>query len=549
MNISRPSPRSHLSSFLMFICIVGIALIFSVVNSSLTNTRTKAFKPNSPISGTFLSFPFAKSRNFTDTDWQKQFDVMNNIGIDTLIIGGILTKGYEQEAPIAYYRSTKYSTQATPAKPHLDTILDLATKYKMKVYIAPVDRSENWVHVDEHISLSLSVAQELYDKGYTTHPQFSGWYLQQEPFLNQDYTDYSSWKKLTETFKRLANKPVIISPYFIAPCNGDKTKLRCENQWWQDRTSEEIAIRAQRVMQGTEADIMAVQDGVGASGVSLQELTDYIPRIEQKLKEIGKEFWVDAEIFRYDTTRTKFIPASINDLVNQLFTLKNYKIVVWIFEHYMGPYFSNESHKLYADYITQYKLGTPPPPPFEQSLFADVSISAWTYPYIKILYTRGITSGCSKNPLKYCPETAPSRADAAILILRSLYGGTYAPPEPTKQRFTDVPSTHYAYKWIDLLAQSGITAGCGSGKFCPTDKMTRAQAAVMLIRAKNGGNFTPKFSPVFTDVPSSHWAAPWISELYKQGYTKGCGNGQFCPERQLTRAEMAVFLVNVFKLK
>jgi hypothetical protein len=55
-----------------------------------------------------------------------------------------------------------------------------------------------------------------------------------------------------------------------------------------------------------------------------------------------------------------------------------------------------------------------------------------------------------------------------------------APPVPT---FTDVPKSDPAYQFIEALVQSGITVGCGDGKYCPDSFLTRRQMAVYLAVA------------------------------------------------------------------
>ncbi|MBK9209561.1 MAG: S-layer homology domain-containing protein [Anaerolineales bacterium] len=39
-----------------------------------------------------------------------------------------------------------------------------------------------------------------------------------------------------------------------------------------------------------------------------------------------------------------------------------------------------------------------------------------------------------------------------------------------------------------------------------------------------------------------------IKQLVADGITGGCGNGSYCPEAEVTRAQMAVFLVKTFNL-
>jgi hypothetical protein len=76
--------------------------------------------------------------------------------------------------------------------------------------------------------------------------------------------------------------------------------------------------------------------------------------------------------------------------------------------------------------------------------------------------------------------------------------------------------------------------------------------AVFLLRSKYGSSYTPPaIGPTgtgFGDVPDDHWAAPWIKQLAAEGITSGCGGGNYCPATQVTRAQMAVFLVKNFNL-
>ena len=55
-----------------------------------------------------------------------------------------------------------------------------------------------------------------------------------------------------------------------------------------------------------------------------------------------------------------------------------------------------------------------------------------------------------------------------------------APGTPT---FNDVPVSDPAYQFIEALAASGVTTGCGGGNFCPDAPLTRRQMAVFLSKA------------------------------------------------------------------
>ncbi len=54
----------------------------------------------------------------------------------------------------------------------------------------------------------------------------------------------------------------------------------------------------------------------------------------------------------------------------------------------------------------------------------------------------------------------------------------------------------------------------------------------------------------FADVPTDYWAFRHIEALYASGITAGCGTGPaiYCPERTITRAEMAVYMAKALGL-
>jgi hypothetical protein len=54
---------------------------------------------------------------------------------------------------------------------------------------------------------------------------------------------------------------------------------------------------------------------------------------------------------------------------------------------------------------------------------------------------------------------------------------------PGSQIFGDVPPSNPFYQYIEALAASGITGGCGGGNYCPNSPVTRGQMAVFLAKA------------------------------------------------------------------
>jgi hypothetical protein len=55
-------------------------------------------------------------------------------------------------------------------------------------------------------------------------------------------------------------------------------------------------------------------------------------------------------------------------------------------------------------------------------------------------------------------------------------------PAPGSATFGDVPTNHPFFQYVEALAKSGITGGCGSGNYCPNAPLTRGQMAVFLAK-------------------------------------------------------------------
>ncbi|WP_457674015.1 S-layer homology domain-containing protein [Thiolapillus sp.] len=56
-------------------------------------------------------------------------------------------------------------------------------------------------------------------------------------------------------------------------------------------------------------------------------------------------------------------------------------------------------------------------------------------------------------------------------------------PAPATATFSDVPTSHQFFQYVEALADSGITSGCSASQYCPDDPVTRGQMAVFLSRA------------------------------------------------------------------
>lgn len=113
---------------------------------------------------------------------------------------------------------------------------------------------------------------------------------------------------------------------------------------------------------------------------------------------------------------------------------------------------------------------------------------------------------------------------------------------PTSSLYTDVYTTDYYYNAVVDLSNRGIVGGFSDGSFKPNQKVTRAQLAVMLVNARDIDRFSSPGSN-FTDVPKSHWAYSFISAAAGAGFITGYTDGSFKPEELVTYNEALTMIV------
>ena len=110
--------------------------------------------------------------------------------------------------------------------------------------------------------------------------------------------------------------------------------------------------------------------------------------------------------------------------------------------------------------------------------------------------------------------------------------------------FLDVPQSNAFYADVIAIARNGITAGCGGGSYCIAGEVTRAQMAVFLLKSRNGACYSPPpCTGTFSDVSCPSIFADWIEALAAEGITAGCGAGIYCPSSPVRRDQMAAFLL------
>ena len=170
-------------------------------------------------------------------------------------------------------------------------------------------------------------------------------------------------------------------------------------------------------------------------------------------------------------------------------------------------------------------------------------------PNIEAIAAAGITKGCNPptNTL-YCPARPVTRAEMVTLLVRAL--GQEANPPPYQGLFTDVPAGQWYTAYVERAAQLGITTGYTDGTFRPAALVSRAEMAVLILRAIGDDLELPVFMGVFADVSEGMWFAEYVERLRQLGITSGCATNplRYCPHDAVRRDEMATFITRAFRL-
>ena len=97
----------------------------------------------------------------------------------------------------------------------------------------------------------------------------------------------------------------------------------------------------------------------------------------------------------------------------------------------------------------------------------------------------GLALTVDNNAKHYYVVASLTNAGAPLVGLAGVVVGyqLQVSPAPGAATFGDVPPSHPFFQFVEALAASGITGGCGNGNYCPDNPVTRGQMAVFLAKA------------------------------------------------------------------
>lgn len=179
----------------------------------------------------------------------------------------------------------------------------------------------------------------------------------------------------------------------------------------------------------------------------------------------------------------------------------------------------------------------------DETVFSDVSSSAWYAEAVNYVYENGLMTGISST--QFAPNNTLTRA----MVVQTLYAMANKPAVSGSENFTDVSSGDWFADAVTWASANGIVSGYNATQFAPNDPLTREQLALILYgyAQMRGYNTTQSGTSIqkFTDYGSiSAWALEAMDWAVNAGLLSGKGNGVLDPTGTATRAEVAQILMN-----
>jgi hypothetical protein len=121
-----------------------------------------------------------------------------------------------------------------------------------------------------------------------------------------------------------------------------------------------------------------------------------------------------------------------------------------------------------------------------------------------------------------------------------------------------VPTTHFAFRYIEFCKGENVVTGFPDGTYHPDDPVNRAQMAVFIARAivapAGDAGITAPTTPRFPDVTATSefsFAFKQVQFISQPGREIALGfpDGLYHPEIVVSRDQMAVFIQRAFSLQ
>lgn len=291
------------------------------------------------ITGTFLDeiTHDIPSANWGPKEWARDFDAMQAIGIDTVIL---IRAGFRERMTF----ESETLQQFGPMRPAYLDLVDLflreAERCGMDFYFGIYDSGIYWARGDyqKEIDINRRFSEEVIAR-YGHRQAFKGWYLSHELY-GYDESFMKVYLGLARHLRELKEMPLLMSPYVKGRKQFDDpiTPEEHERQW--DTIFAQLS---------GEVDIVAFQDGQ----VDFLELGEFMAINKALADKHGLRSWSNVETFERGMP-INFLPINWQNLRFKIEAAKQAgveKLITFEFSHFLSPNSMYPSaHQLYRRY-------------------------------------------------------------------------------------------------------------------------------------------------------------------------------------------------------
>jgi hypothetical protein len=215
----------------------------------------------------------------------------------------------------------------------------------------------------------------------------------------------------------------------------------------------------------------------------------------------------------------------------------------------LGPGMEGE-RELRAIGLDPYENRAEAAQPVTLRFFSDVPQDHWAYLDIYKTAKANIVQGYPEGDYK--PDQTVTRDQMAVYICRAMAGGdAHVPTGPVTAAFDDVPTDHWAYRYVEYAVAEDVVRGYDDGLYHPGEAVDRGQMVVYVARSRGwvGIDDDMAMAPeLFPDVPAGYWSGTAIAACVDNGVVYGYEDGCYWPDMKVTRDQMAVYVARAFGL-
>ena len=148
---------------------------------------------------------------------------------------------------------------------------------------------------------------------------------------------------------------------------------------------------------------------------------------------------------------------------------------------------------------------------------------------------------------QFHPEVILNRAELASILVKAFQLDKRTLANPDLIEVQDVPASHWAFKDIQIVLNTGIMKGYRGNMFFPNQKVTRAEGFAIFAQAYGVFQFSDSTVeeilakyPDAASIPA--WARKTLVTSLNEGFVNTDEQNNISPLRPMTRGDMAYAL-------